>query len=306
MALTFSRRRGYNIGVKTGNLILALTLAFSFLNSAAAAEFTGLSLGEIRESRTDIPQAFPAALRFSPVNEKNKLPAALANNPLIVVHASRVFDEDAVAAPGIDEVVAKFKAEKRPVIYLINDQSGEGYGDWYSGDHSPDYELFSIGGEHNLPLLADEVTIVGGFFGSYDGARGCQTLAVRDAIRMHFESSGRPFTVHMPLKAIFFWDEYTDKRDELLALDPETASPAKLRKVFDRFAEIFFLVDTFPVSTEEALGFGHPFLDEEGNPAYRMGEPVDTARYTFRIFFGSRQVSEFGTGPRQVSLKLSR
>ena len=286
--------------------IFTLIFAFSFLNSAAAAEFTGLGVAEIREFRIDVPEAVPAAAQLLPANEKNKLPVSLANNPLIVVHASRIFDEKEMAAPGIDAVVAEFKAEKRPVIYLINDQSAWGYGNWYPGDHSPDYELFSAGGEHNLPLIADEVTIVGGFFGSYDGARGCQTLATRDAIRMHFENSDRPFTVHMPLKAIFFYDEDMITREELLALDPETASPAELRKAFDHFAESFFLVDNFVTSEPDALGFGHPFDAQEENPAYRMGKPVDTARYTFRIFFGSRQVSKFGKGPRQVSIELSR
>ena len=286
------------------NLVIALIFSFSLLTSAAAAGFTGLSAGEIRQYQLKVPEASPAAPQLSPANEKNKLPVSLANNPLIVVHASRVFDVKEMAEPGIDNIVAKFKAEKRPVIYLVNDQSAQGYSSWYTGDHSPDYEIFSAGGEHNLPLLGDEVTVVGGFFGSYDGGRGCHMLATRDAIRMHFESSDRPFTVNLPLKAIFFYDGDVRKREELLALDPETATAAQLGKAFSNFAESFFLVDNFPTSTPDALGFGHPFPSEDQNPAYRDGEPVDTARYTFRLFFGSRQVSEFGSGPRQVSLKL--
>ena len=110
----------------------------------------------------------------------------------------------------------------------------------------------------------------------------------------------------MPLKAIYFYEIDAGRRDELLALDPETASDGELREAFDRFPELFFLVDNFVNSTPDASGFGHPFFRQAANPAYRMGEPVDTARYTFRILFGSKQVSKFGKGPRQVSLKLYR
>ena len=110
-------------------------------------------------------------------------------------------------ASGIDALVAAFKAQKRSIVYLLHDQSPKGYADWYTGDRRPGYELFSEGGEHNLPLADDAVTVAGGYFGSYDGSRGCQTLAVRDAIRMHFEASERPFTVFLPVRALYFYEE---------------------------------------------------------------------------------------------------
>ncbi len=289
------------------NIKLAFALVFSFSAAAAAAEFAGISIGEIQATRIEVPEpaAAPARAQLTPLNEKNKLPAALANNPLIVVHASDEFDENEIAAAGINDVVAGFKAAKRPVVYLLNDQSERGYGSWYPAERAPDYELFSEGGEHNLPLAADEVTIVGGFFGSYDGSRGCQTLATRDAIRMHFELSDRPFTVYMPLKAVYFYDEDSNTRDELLALDTAAVTAAAVRKVFKNFPESFFLTDNFVVSTDDALGFGHPYGEGGADTAYRAGEPVDTARYTFRLFFNGIQVGKFGTGPRLVSLKLS-
>jgi len=288
-----------------GKLALVLFFIFCFFDHAAA-ELRDIGVDEIRQYQIKVRQPVPSVLGLSPAHEKNKLPAALADNPLIVVHASRFFDETAAAASGIDAVVAEFKAKKRPVVYLLDDQSARGYDDWYPGDRYPDYELFSAGGEHNLPLASDEATVVGGFFGSYDGSRGCQTLAVRDAIRMHFEASERPFTVHMPLRAIFFYDLDAEMREELLALDPETVAKAGILKVFDHFAENFFLTDTFPVSTEDAVGFGHPFTEQEADPAYRVGEPVDTARYAFELFFEGIKVSQFGGGPRKVSLRLYR
>lgn len=282
-------------------------LLLSALSYPVHAELGAIAAADILKAGIEVP-APPASNQqsgLSPLNEKNKLPGRLPDNPLIVVHATRFFDETASAAAGIDAVVAGFKTRHSPVIHLINDQSAQGYRDWYPADRSPDYELFSAGGEHNLPLAAGEVTIVGGFFGSYDGARGCHTLAVRDAARMHFEASDQPFTVNMPLKAIYFYSEDRAKRAELMALDPAAAPPAKIRKTFERFPELFFLVDNFQTSADDALGFGHPFLTGEANPGYRAGEPVDTARYAFELFLNGVSVSKFGSGPRKVRLKLS-
>ncbi|MEI7527338.1 MAG: hypothetical protein WCK76_00230 [Elusimicrobiota bacterium] len=283
---------------------LTLALFLAALNLPAHAQLRAITAADILKAGIEVPPPAPAAAALAPRNPKNKLPALLPDDPLIVVHASRAFDETASAAGGINAVVAGYRAAGRPVIYLLNDQSAQGYSDWYPADRSPDYELFSAGGEHNLPLAADQVTIIGGFFGSYDGARGCQTLAARDAIRMHFEASGKPFTVNMPLKAIYFYEEDAGIYKELLALDPKTAPPAAVRKVFDRFPELFFLVDNFPTSAPDALGFGHPFTFQDENPGYRMGEPVDTARYAFELFFDGISVAKFGSGPRRVSLKL--
>lgn len=280
------------------------------LIAISAAAVPGFSAGfnysgpaEISAIKISLPAQAAVSAVLAPKHEKNVLPAELPDNPLIVVHTTKFFDEDATAKAGVDATVAAFKAEGRPVIYLVHDQSETGYADFYPADRSPDYELFSAGGENNLPLRADSVTVAGGFFGSYDGARGCHTLAVRDAIRMHFEYSDRPFTVNMPLKAIYFYDEDSGTRDDLLAL-PKTATAAQLKKVFKDFENLYFLTDTFPTSTPDSMGFGHPFTEQSENPAYRMGEPVDTARYAFELFFNDVKVSKFGQGPRKVSLKL--
>lgn len=242
----------------------------------------------------------PAAL--SPVHEKNVLPAALSGHPLIVVHATRSFDEDATASAGVDALVESFKARGRSVVYLVHDQTPEGYSGWYTADRRPDHELFSEGGEHNLPLPGDEVTVAGGFFGSYDGHRGCQTLAVRDAIRMHFEASQRPFTVFLPVRALYFYEDDAGVREELLRLDPKTAPASKLRDVFDDFPRLFFLTENF----SDVPAFGHPYLGggERRNKGYRDGASVDVDGYAFELSFDGVPVAGFGRGPRKVLLKL--
>ena len=288
---------------KTGLAFLCLLAVPGY---GRASGLDGISAAEVRQMTAPAaaPVPSPAAMPLAPKHKKNRLPARLPDNPLIVVHSSRIFDDKESARAGIDSVVAAFKAEGRDVIYLVHDQTGPGYAEWYTGDRSPDYEIFSAGGENNLPLRADSVTIAGGFFGSYDGSRGCHTMAVRDAIRMHFEYSGNPFTVNIPIGAVYFYDEDTGVREQLLAL-PKAPAEAELRRVFEDFEENFLLSDNFTASTEDAVTFGHPFLDPEANPAYRMGKPVDTARYTFELFFNGLKVSKFGTGPRKVTLKLS-
>ncbi len=257
---------------------------------------------EIAVPAAAAPKAALSPDALWPSHEKNVLPERLGRNPLIVVHAVRDFDDDAAAVLGIDALVAKFKAQKRSVTYLVNDQTPEGYSDWYTQDRWPDFEIFSEGGEHNLPLHDDEVTVVGGFFGSYDGARGCQTLAARDAIRMHFEDSEKPFTVHFPVRAIYFYGEDSATREELLALDAKTASAEKLHELFDDFARLFFLTDNF----SEVPAFGHPYPagPDRRNKNYRGGASVDVDGYSFELFFGGISVSKFGHGPRKVSLRL--
>lgn len=263
---------------------------------AGAGNFPALA----RSPRVAAPIAAPGVL--SPGHEKNVLPSELSDHPLIVVHATRFFDEAATAATGIDSLVASFKTQRRSIVYLLNDQSPEGYSSWYTGDRRPDYEMFSEGGEHNLPLAGDAVTVAGGFFGSYDSHRGCQTLAVRDAIRMHFEVSQRPFTVFLPVRALYFYEEDEAMRRQLLSLDLKTDSAAKLDELFDDFAALFFLTDNF----SDVPAFGHPYLEgpDRQNKNYRGGASVDVDGYSFELFFGGTSVAKFGHGPRKVSLKL--
>lgn len=167
---------------------------------------------------------------FKELTGRAGIAAELGPHPLIVVHASTEFDWESSAAARMESVIARFKASGRPVVYLVHDQTPEGYVRWYPKDRRPDYEIFSEGGEHNLPLSGNEVTIVGGYFGSYDGARGCHTLAVRDAVRMHFGRSNSPLTVHMPLPAIFFWNQDESVRERLLGQEHGLDDPFNCRR----------------------------------------------------------------------------
>jgi len=280
---------------------------FFCLTPARAGELADIKAEDLGSYQLNLPlpERSPKVAGLLPLNEKNLPPEKLSANPLIVVHATSFFDGDKTAKAGTDKTVSSFRKKGESVVYLVSDQSEEGYAGWYTGERSPDYEIFSAGGEHNLPLAGNEVTVAGGFFGSYDGARGCHALATRDAIRMHFELSDRPFAVNVPLEAVYFYGEDLRTREELLNLDSSKDDPEKIKKIFDRFAELFFLVDNFETSEEDAVGFAHPFNSPAENPSYRPGEPVDTARYSFEIFFKGVSVSKFGKGPRKVALKLA-
>lgn len=272
-----------------------------------AQELTDLKADFFSTTEISIPVPSPSIADNSlkPKNPKNTLPLSLPDNPLIVVHASSNFDENKTAKKGMDLIISNFKKAGKPLIYLINDQSQKGYSDWYTADRSPDYELFSAGGEHNLPLQKNEVTIVGGFFGSYDGSRGCHALAARDAIRMHFELSNETFTVNMPIKGIYFYEEDYPTKERLMKIKPGVTPEKEIKKAFKNFAEMFFLVDNFPTSTPDSLGFAHPFTFHDQHPSYREGEPVDTARYSFELYFDNILVSSFGSGPRKVLIKMN-
>lgn len=243
---------------------------------------------------------------ISPLNQANILPSELGKNPLIVVHATSFFDEKMSARQALNALISSYRKKVGRVIYLLHDESAEGMSLFYTEERKPDYEFFSAGGEHNLPLNDSEVTVAGGFFGSYDGSRGCHALAVRDAIRMHFESSMTAFTVHMPMEAIYYYEEDLPQIKQIMALDPRLDTPEKIKKVFGDFAGLFFLVDNFETSTPDSLGFAHPFVSLDEHPGYRPGEPVDTARYSFSLYFEDILIQEFGQGPRKVNIKLRR
>lgn len=245
-----------------------------------------------------MPADVESGATLTPRYPKNALPTQLTNHPLIVVHATTDFDDAATARVGIDQLVARFKSAQRSVVYLVHAQGPAQYGRWYTADRAPDFEIFSEGGEHNLPLASDEVTVVGGFFGSYDGHRGCQTLAVRDTIRMHFETSDHPLIVHLPLPALYFYaDDYALRRS-LLQVDAQTPK-AKLEELMAEFPQLFFLTDNF----SDKLEFAHPY-NGKANTAYRPGAPVDVDGYSFALYLNGQAMSTFGKGPHQVQLRL--
>lgn len=288
---------------------MALFLSFLLITCTSfSQELTPLNKSFIKASDFSSP-VFSFSSDYgpiSPINAANIIPSQLGRNPLIVVHATSFFDEDMSAKRALDELIFSYRKKGSKIIYLLHDESTEGMSLFYTAERRPDYEFFSAGGEHNLPLDDNQVTVAGGFFGSYDGSRGCHALAVRDAIRMHFESSMTTFTVNMPMEAIYYYAEDSGMIKQIMALDPRRDTPEKIKEVFGDFAGLFFLVDNFETSTPDSLGFAHPFLSLKEHPGYRPGEPVDTARYSFRLYFEDILVQEFGQGPRKVNLKLRR
>jgi hypothetical protein len=132
----------------------------------------------------------------------------IAKPALLVVHASTEFDKNMVAKQGIDKLIKTFKSKKLPVIYLVSDLSETGQARWYTDDRNPDFVIYSTAGEHNLPLSNADITVVGGFWGSRDGARGCHSLALRNVIQSYFfwQHKQTPLRLHLPLSAIYFFN----------------------------------------------------------------------------------------------------
>jgi hypothetical protein len=236
--------------------------------------------------------------KITPLHPTNQMPASLAEHALLVVHATTEDPESVQAINGIDKLIAEFKKAQRPVIFLRDDITAAGDAAWITKDRSPDYDLFSEGGEHNLPLVANEVTIVGGYFGSYDGSRGCQTLAMRDAARMHFEKSKTALTIHMPVPALYFYEGDQTTRRQLLKFRVSRDLLKNWKTTFPDFPTKFFLTDTFPPSTQ----FSHPYVGDM-NRHYRKGTPTTLSNYSFELFFmGNSLNDKFGSGPRKVVL----
>ncbi|OFZ82571.1 MAG: hypothetical protein A2583_14550 [Bdellovibrionales bacterium RIFOXYD1_FULL_53_11] len=242
---------------------------------------------------------YAASPALVPRHVKNHVPAVLSRNPLVVVHASRDFDESAIAKDGIDSTIREFRAAGRQIVFLVNDQTERGYKMWYTADRAPDYELFSEGGEHNLPVMTGEITIVGGFFGSYDGYRGCHALATRDAVMMHFRHSSDPLLVHLPLKAIYFYQADSITRNKMLSLERVGAAFAETKKLFEEFAGMFFIVDNFYPAPQ----FGHPY-NSDAHSGY-VGGHVTLEDYRFEMLLNGTPVAKpFGTGKRLVLLNF--
>lgn len=237
--------------------------------------------------------------------EKLETLSTIANqHALIVTHATTEFDRDKSAAAGIDQLIKDFKAKGRPVIYLVSNQSEQGHQQWYTADRSPDYEVFSEGGEHNLPISTNEVTIIGGFFGSSDTLNGCHALAVKDAIRMHFETSNSPLTIHIPIKATYFYEDWISIRENLLKDGRIDLKSFGMKKY--PFASLLFLREGNDGAGDDGNEqvFAHYYTGEE-NKQYRAGEDVSREHYQFRFFVNDELIESIdGPGKRIVNLKM--
>ncbi len=213
------------------------------------------------------------------------VPAKLTNHSLIVVHATRVFDEDAMAKDGIDSTVKLFKSRQLPVIYLMTD-TGEGDLGWYTEDRKPDYALLSEGGEHNLQAVGDEYTLAGGFFGDYGGNHGCQFLALTHLITRHDLHSLRPLLIHFPVNATYFYEDEITLRNDFLA------NKISSKDFITRIEGLLFPDDP------EIFG-----------PSSRLDElSLKLKDYTIEFWVDGKLVPETtkGTGDRRVILSFER
>lgn len=251
------------------------------------------------------PTRYPSSeYQLKPQDGMENLGKITGQHILIVTHATTEFDQDKSAAAGIDQLVGEFKAKAQPVIYLVSDQSEQGYQRWYTTDRSPDFEVFSEGGEHNLPLSSNEVTIAGGFFGSTDTLNGCHALTVKDAIRMHFETSNTPLTVHIPIKATYFYQEWNSIRQALLKDGRIDLDSFGIKKY--PFASMFFLREGNDGAGDDGneQNFAH-FYTGDQNIKYRAGAEVSREKYQFNFYVNDQLIEAVtGSGKRIVNLKM--
>lgn len=234
----------------------------------------------------------------------------LSNNPLFVVHASREFDPKMEARKGIFRIVNQFTKNNSKIFYLKNDLTPIGEANWYAPKLSQAEILFSEGGEHNIDTSeVNEVTLVGGYFGTYDGSRGCQTLATRDVIRMHFEKSQTPLQIHWPISAIYFYEQDQIFRKNLLALlrrsENQMTAPSnqELNIFFQDFETNFLLTDNF----SDEIQFGHPYSHVgHKNTSYREGTPITLDRFQFNLYFNKQFIKNFGRGRSVINLIIEK
>ena len=210
-------------------------------------------------------------------------------HPLVVVHAQRRFDRGASAKLGIDRLVAAFRAKERPVAFLTTDPGDSG---WYTAERKPNAALTSAGGEHRIGLTTNQVTIVGGFFSTQESAFGCHLAAVKNMVLNYFEGRPRvgPLTIHIPLDAVYFYEEDAFLRRKLL--DP-TVPRVDVRQALIDYT--FFYRDA--IDGIAPTHFADPFPDGE----------VSLDRYSFQMSIDGEPLgAPVGHGERHVNLALWR
>jgi len=143
-------------------------------------------------------------------------------HPLIVVHASSVFNKKKRGKKALDHLISRFKNKNRKVYYLSSEDDSLKLGgplpNWYLEDENPTDQFYSYGGENNLTSKSAEFTVAGGFLGAGvnpDDAfpegtdfKGCLTNAIAHLIKNHFENYSKPLTINISVNSV-----YTPKRD---------------------------------------------------------------------------------------------
>ncbi|RCS58459.1 hypothetical protein [Parvibium lacunae] len=117
--------------------------------------------------------------------------AIAADTALLVVHPSATYDARYAAKRGVDEAVRYAKTHHIPIIYLIDDSPRQYY---YPLDCSPDYAVYSQGGEVTFPLQVNHLYVAGGHL------ELCLSAALHDIL---FQWSQRESTTH---KITYFMD----------------------------------------------------------------------------------------------------
>ncbi|MGE0315220.1 MAG: hypothetical protein AB7P21_26690 [Lautropia sp.] len=113
---------------------------------------------------------------------------------MIVVHATSSYDARASAKRGIDDAVRFAKGAKIPVVYLQDDTPDEFY---FMQDCSPDYWVYSQGGEVSFEVAQSHLYIVGGHL------ELCLSATLHDVIGQWAKRPPRNFTVTYFMDAIY-------------------------------------------------------------------------------------------------------
>lgn len=126
-----------------------------------------------------------------------------SDHPLIVVHANTRFfrkGDFTRCADETDRLVADFKKEKRPVVYLVNPDIPNST--WYTKDLMPTKASSSGNGGIVISDACANVTMAGGLFD------WCQRRTVHCWVDAYFreESQTKPLTINVPLGATYARD----------------------------------------------------------------------------------------------------
>lgn len=255
---------------------------YCILDSSACKNF---SFFELRED-----SSFKALMSGAPERRyilKKSFNVALESPTLIVVHASTDFDPKQTAKAGIDEMVERFKKAEGSVAYLMADDSYQD-ASWYLSDRNPTVARLSAGGEHNLNLSTNDVTVAGGFLGR------CHQSALKDSIGRYFYRNQGELTLRVPLRAVYAPIISPDRSAD----DGQVLSELLSKKSYQE-QEDFLVAELLPGL--EALG-----EDLMGREMFSSMDPthikIRAKDYTLRLYISNRLVREVGQGPRKVNI----
>lgn len=117
---------------------------------------------------------------------------------LMIVHAEEKpgWDEKRSAKMGIDRQIQKAKKEETPILLLSNTAAYS----YLNKDFKPDYQVFSVMGEHAVSFQGDAVILVGG------SLNACWSHALHDLVRL---SAGNALQVEVPMEATYIVNPFT-------------------------------------------------------------------------------------------------